>query len=100
VQKTLYALIELQEVDNRLDELMEERGDLPLLVEELTQKRDKKKTELQDLKKELKESKIKRNELELSVEEAGVKLKKYEEQLYQVRNMMPLRLKPNLLMRS
>jgi len=37
------------------------------------------------LKKELKESKIKRNELELSVEEAGVKLKKYEEQLYQVK---------------
>ena len=40
MQKTTYALIELQEVDYRLDELMEERGDLPLIVEDLKSKLD------------------------------------------------------------
>lgn len=85
MQKTLYALIELQEVDKRLDELMEERGDLPLLVEELTQKTTEKKEELKNLKSDLKDAKLKRGELELFIKEAEEKVKKYDEQLYQVK---------------
>ena len=41
MQKTLHALLELQEVDNRLDDLMEERGDLPHIVGELEIKLNK-----------------------------------------------------------
>ena len=35
MQKTLYALIELQEIDMKLDNLKEERGELPDLVDNI-----------------------------------------------------------------
>lgn len=85
MQQTLYSLIELQEVDKRLDELMEERGDLPLIVDELQSKLDSKNNAIQQSKEELKNSKIRQRELELGIEEAKEKLLKYEEQLYQVK---------------
>jgi len=85
VQTTLYALIELQEIDNRLDELKEERGDLPLIVEELQEKLNSKKEELQKQREQVKKTKIRQRELELFVDEAREKLAKYEEQLYQVK---------------
>ncbi|MCD4691981.1 MAG: hypothetical protein K8R79_03615 [Calditrichales bacterium] len=85
MQKTLYALIELQEVDNRLDELMEERGDLPLIVNDLKSKVDAKNNELKVMSKDIKEAKVRYRELELIIEEAKSKLDKYEEQLYKVK---------------
>lgn len=85
MQKTLYSLIELQEVDTRLDELLEERGDLPLIVEELQEKLDSKNSELSLRKQEIKQSKVRQRELELLLDEAKEKLNKYEEQLYQVK---------------
>jgi len=85
LQKTTYALIELQEVDNRLDELMEERGDLPLIVEDLKAKLDDKMSYLEQLKNNLKESKVLIKTLEVDIEEAKGKIKKYEDQLYQVK---------------
>ena len=85
MQKTLYSLIELQEVDTRLDELMEERGDLPLIVEELQAKLDVKNGELKRRKEELKTSKVRQRELELLLDDLKEKLAKYEEQLYQVK---------------
>jgi len=85
LRQTVYGLIELQEVDNRLDELMEERGDLPLIVEDLQSKIQVKKDELNKGQQELKEKRIRQRELELQIEEAKGKLEKYEEQLYQVK---------------
>jgi len=85
LQKAVYALIELQEVDNRLDELKEERGDLPLIVEELESKFSQKNAEFKEKQEELKSSKIRQRELELVIEESKEKLGKFEEQLYQVK---------------
>jgi predicted nucleic acid-binding Zn-ribbon protein len=85
VQKTTYALIELQEVDNRLDELMEERGDLPLIVEDLKTKLEEKKSALDDMKDDLKATKVLVKNLEINIQESKDKLKKYEDQLYQVK---------------
>lgn len=85
MQKTLYSLIELQEVDRRLDELMEERGDLPLIVDELAAKLDSKKTAAESLKSELKNARVRQRELELTIDEFKDKLARYEEQLYQVK---------------
>jgi len=85
LQQILYGLIELQEVDKRLDELRAERGDLPLIVEELKSKLDAKKTESEKCKEAIKEGKIKQRELELSIDELKSKYDKYEEQLYQVK---------------
>lgn len=85
MQKTLYGLIELQEVDNRLDELREERGDLPLIVDDLQAKLLDKKKEFENCSSELKQSKVKQRELESVIVESKAKLDKYEEQLYQVK---------------
>ena len=79
MQKTLYALLELQEVDNRLDELEEERGDLPQIVEELKSKIGQKQTELSEVIEGLKDSKVKERELELTINEARQKfMRKYK----------------------
>ncbi len=85
MQKTLYALVELQEIDNRLDELKAERGDLPLIVEELENKYNQKKELLNEKNQALKNAKVKQKELELLIEEAKSKLSEFEEKLYQVK---------------
>ncbi|HID40249.1 MAG TPA: hypothetical protein EYP36_12150 [Calditrichaeota bacterium] len=85
MQKVLYGLIELQELDNRLDELMDERGDLPLIVDDLTNKLDEKKHNLDEYNTQLKDSKLRVRELELQIADSKEKLEKYEEQLYQVK---------------
>jgi len=85
VQKIVYALIELQEVDSRLDELKEERGDLPLIVEELENKFKQKSKEKEERQQELKNSKLRQRELELLLDESKEKLQKFEEQLYEVK---------------
>lgn len=85
MQKTLYALVELQEIDNRLDELKAERGDLPLIVEELENKYNQKKELLSEKNQALKDAKVKQKELELLIEESKTKLSEFEEKLYQVK---------------
>ena len=85
MQKSLHALIELQEVDNRLDELMEERGDLPHIVTELEEKLKQKKEKYQNIEIEIGNSKEKMKELEALVLQSKEKLKKYNDQLYQVK---------------
>ncbi len=48
--KTLHSLIELQEIDLRLDSLRLERGDLPQIVEKLEKTIEAKEIELQQQK--------------------------------------------------
>lgn len=85
MQKILYGLIELQEIDRRLDELNEERGDLPLIVDDLKRKMETKKADLLQSQETTKTLKVRQRELEILIEEAKVKSHKYEEQLYQVK---------------
>ncbi|MGD9897885.1 MAG: zinc ribbon domain-containing protein [Calditrichaceae bacterium] len=85
MQKTLYALIELQEVDNRLDELQAERGDLPLIVEDLERKINDKNTDLKSFQTELKGLRLRVGELNALTNDSKEKAKKYEEQLYKVK---------------
>ncbi len=85
MQKTLYSLLELQEIDNRLDELREERGDLPLIVKELQEKLDSKIQEMEKNQETLKNARLRHRELELIIEDSREKLSKFEEQLYQVK---------------
>lgn len=85
MQKTLHALIELQEVDNRLDELLEDRGDLPGIVNELEEKLEETKEKHTDYEDDIKTAKLRIKELELLLNEAKEKLDKYNNQLYQVK---------------
>jgi predicted nucleic acid-binding Zn-ribbon protein len=85
VQKTLHALIELQVLDNRLDELLEERGDLPSIVNDFEEKLKIQKTSLEEIEEEIKTSKLRIKEIDLFEKESKDKLDKYNEQLYQVK---------------
>lgn len=85
MQKTLYALIELQKLDNRLDELFEEKGDLPDIVNEFEKKLQLKRNTLEEIETEIKTSKLRIKEINLFEKESKEKLDKYNEQLYQVK---------------
>jgi uncharacterized protein len=81
--KTLY---ELQIVDEKLDELDELRGDLPVAVESLRSKINQIKKETEE-KEELRENSLeKRKENEEEVEKLKANQKKFKAQLYNVRN--------------
>lgn len=85
LQKTLYGLIELQEIDVKLDRLNEERGDLPDIVNELEKKIENGKTTLEEYQAKIKDLSVEEKKLELELEASRELLKKYNEQLYKVK---------------
>ncbi|MEE9430661.1 MAG: C4-type zinc ribbon domain-containing protein [Melioribacteraceae bacterium] len=82
----LSALFELQQIDDELDSLEELRGDLPIEVEELNAEIETIKEAIDSNEKNKSDSNetIKSNEHEL--ERLNASLKKFKDQLYQVRN--------------
>lgn len=84
MEKTLNSLIELQEIDLKLDSLMEERGDLPERVKELEQKITEHEDSLKNDKQRVVDlqSQTKKDELDLASQKE--QLAKYEAQLYKV----------------
>jgi predicted nucleic acid-binding Zn-ribbon protein len=79
-------LIELQKIDSRLQELEEKRGDLPEIVKRTRQQVAKEETRLNDLQDELEEILSNLRAIGSGLEDAREKLKKYEQQLFEVRN--------------
>lgn len=82
----LKILYELQKIDDHLDELEEQRGDLPDAVNSLVEKIDHIKNDISEKEKEKKDSLAKREENEEEIEKLTVNQKKFKAQLYQVRN--------------
>jgi predicted nucleic acid-binding Zn-ribbon protein len=82
----LKILYELQKLDDHLDELEEQRGDLPDAVNSLVEKIDQIKNDISEKEKEKKDSLAKREENEEEIEKLKVNQKKFKAQLYQVRN--------------
>lgn len=82
----LSTIYHLQLIDDQLDELEELRGDLPLLVSDLTSSIQEKKDLIEAKENEKEESIEKRKTNEEEVERLSENLKKYKAQLYQVRN--------------
>jgi predicted nucleic acid-binding Zn-ribbon protein len=85
LEKTLYSLIELQEIDLKLDKVKEERGDLPTVVENLKKSLDNKNHTLQEQIEAIKRLKVDLSSIETEVDSLKEQLKKYESQLYQVK---------------
>ncbi len=86
MQKTLSTLIELQEIDNRLDELNEERGDLPEIVDGLKKKFSQKENKKNELEEAVSEMQKRNSELNRLIQEAKEKLADENERLYQVKS--------------
>ena len=85
MEKTLYSLIELQEIDLKLDKVQEERGDLPSIVENLKNLLESKKNLLNEQKELITKLKVDSNVMETELGSLKDQLKKYESQLYQVK---------------
>ena len=85
MEHTLYSLIELQEIDMKLDKVREERGDLPERVESLTNVISEKEKLIKVQKKEVKSLTVENKKAELELDSSKEKLKKYQDQLYQVK---------------
>jgi predicted nucleic acid-binding Zn-ribbon protein len=78
-------LIELQEIDTKLDKVKEERGDLPSVVENLKNSLESKHKLLDEQKEEITKLKVESGTMETELGSLREQLKKYEAQLYQVK---------------
>jgi len=85
LEKTLYALIELQEIDMKLDKVQEERGDLPERIESLTATISEKENLVEKQKADIKTLTVENKNFELELGSSKTQLDKYQGQLYQVK---------------
>ncbi len=82
----LRALIRLQHIDNRIDQIKKLRGDLPEEIEDLEDERAGLETRLNKYKDEKEEHEAGATQADKDIKEAETLIKKYEEQQLQVRN--------------
>ena len=82
----LKALIRLQHVDSRIDQLEQMRGDLPEEIRDLEDEKTGLETRISNLKQEEKENEVKNRQATLAIKDSESLIKKYEEQQLQVRN--------------
>lgn len=86
VAQKLEALVKLQSIDSKLDELIKLRGDLPDEVQDLEDEMEGYKTRLQRHENELKEIEENIKKSKEGIKEAEKLIKKYNEQQKNVRN--------------
>ncbi|MEM8599745.1 MAG: hypothetical protein AAGF99_07485 [Bacteroidota bacterium] len=82
----LKALIRLQYIDSRIDQIEKLRGDLPEEIRDLEDERAGLATRIDKAKREIMEGEARQKKLALDVVESEAMIKKYEEQQLQVRN--------------
>jgi len=83
--KDLDLLIKLQEIDNQLDEIQSDKGDLPEQLEHLNQSLNSLKTKLRESDSKLASIEINIREQKQSREDAKERLKKSQSILYSVK---------------
>lgn len=86
IGEQLKALIRLQNIDSRIDQLEKLRGDLPDEIRDLEDEKKGLETRIQKYNQEQQENEVGRRQAELDIKEAEQLIKRYEEQQLQVRN--------------
>ena len=86
VEDQLRALVRLQHIDNRIDQIQKLRGDLPAEIRDLEDEKAGLETRLDDYEEEVQEQKVAKRQAELDIKEAEGLIDKYEEQQLEVRN--------------
>ncbi len=86
IGEQLRALIRLQHVDSKIDQLEQMRGDLPHEIRDMEDEEKGLQTRIGNLKQEEKEHEVNSRQAELTIKESEGLIKKYEEQQLQVRN--------------
>lgn len=85
MQKVLDTLIDLQEIDTKIQRLEAEKGDLPQKVKSLTDEVDQTQQQLDEKNQQKKETVSEKMALDNDVDLLDTKLKKYKVQLYEVK---------------
>lgn len=80
------ALYELQQVDSQIDEIERLKGELPLVVEDLTDEVEGLKTREDNIKAEIDELTQTINSRRGDIDESGIMINRYEEQLKDIKN--------------
>jgi len=86
VKDQLRALVRLQHIDNRIDQIQKLRGDLPEEIRDLEDEKAGLETRLDNYEEEIQEQKVAKRQAELDIKEAEGLIEKYEEQQLEVRN--------------
>ncbi|WP_103019952.1 zinc ribbon domain-containing protein [Salinibacter altiplanensis] len=86
VKDQLRALVRLQHIDNRIDQIQKLRGDLPAEIRDLEDEKAGLETRLENYEEEVQEQKVAKRQAELDIKEAEGLIDKYEEQQLEVRN--------------
>lgn len=82
----LRALVRLQHIDSRIDQLEKLRGDLPDEIRDLEDEKAGLQTRIEKYQQERKDNEINARRAELDAKESEALIKRYEEQQLQVRN--------------
>lgn len=86
IGEQLRALIHLQHIDNRIDQLKKLRGDLPEEIRDLEDEKIGLETRIENIQQEQKKVAEARRQSERDIKEAEALIKKYDDQQMQVRN--------------
>jgi predicted nucleic acid-binding Zn-ribbon protein len=85
VKEVVDNLINLQEIDHRLNELKMQKGDLPQLIETVKEEMNEKKAANEEHKERKEKLQSDRKLYEKEIEASKALFKKYEDQLYKVK---------------
>ena len=86
IEDQLRALVRLQLIDTKIDQLTKLRGDLPDEIRDLEDERAGLQTRLSKIDQDKKEAEVQKKKLKLDIAESEGLIRKYEEQQLQVRN--------------
>ena len=86
IEDQLRALVRLQTIDSKIDQLTKLRGDLPDEIRDLEDERAGLQTRLGQIDQDKKEAEVQKKKLKLDIAESEGLIRKYEEQQLQVRN--------------
>lgn len=86
ITEQLKALIRLQHIDSKIDQVEKLRGDLPEEIRDLEDEKAGLETRIEKSAQEAKEAEVQRRKLQMDITESEGLIKKYEEQQLNVRN--------------
>lgn len=86
IEDQLRALVRLQTIDSRIDQLNKLRGDLPDEIRDLEDEKAGLDTRLAQIDQDAREGEVNKKKLKLDIAESEGLIRKYEEQQLQVRN--------------
>jgi predicted nucleic acid-binding Zn-ribbon protein len=86
ISDQLVALVRLQNIDSKIDQIKKLRGDLPDEISDMEDEKAGLTTRLEKLKQEVKDGTVAAGQAENDIKDAEGLIKKYEEQQLQVRN--------------